>query len=178
MIKTKKIFTMGLENVEPRRLVSLCKKNRIKKVVDIRRFAVSNREPYYDKDALRSLLNYDNIEYLWMGDSLGGFREVTYESYATSKRFATAIDSLEREVEKRNTMVICIESDWTKCHRRYVGESLEKKGWMVVHLEPEKQLLEAPPIETRRKEREENIPELPRTTGLSTIEPAELPAET
>lgn len=134
MANSKKIFTLGYAGVKPPDFIDICKSNGISKIIDIRRFPVSVREPFYDKDALRSFLA-PNIKYVWLGESLGGFREGGYEKYTRMKGFQAGIEALEREASDSRAVILCAERDWTKCHRKYVAEALERRGWMVVHLE-------------------------------------------
>ncbi|MEM2922365.1 MAG: DUF488 domain-containing protein [Candidatus Bathyarchaeia archaeon] len=135
MANSKKIFTFGYSGVKPADFIEICKSNGISKVIDIRRFPVSVKEPFYDKDALKSFLAPSKMSYVWLGESLGGFRESGYESYTKTKGFEIGIEALEREASDCKAAILCAERDWTKCHRKYIAEALERRGWMVVHLE-------------------------------------------
>jgi uncharacterized protein (DUF488 family) len=155
MANSKKVFTIGYSGLKPSDFIEICKSNGVSKIIDIRRFPVSVKEPFYDRDALKSFLAPSKMSYVWLGEDLGGFREGGYEKYTKTKGFQRGIEALEKEASGDRAAILCAEQDWTKCHRKHIAEALERRGWMVVHLE----LREKVPVAAVEEKKVEAKPE-------------------
>ncbi len=129
----KIIFTLGSSTREPEEFLNLLKQHRIKRVVDVRRFPTSKFEQF-KKENLKGLLEENGLEYIYMGDSLGGYRSGGYQTYAKSNDFQASVDSLEKLASRRPTAIMCAEKLPWLCHRKWISLELESRGWQVAHI--------------------------------------------
>lgn len=112
-----------------RRFVELLREHDITIVVDVRSSPYSRYVPQYNKDALRKALEQQNIQYLYLGEELGGHPDVPSlydeKGYALYDRFVT-MDFFQRGIArllnllKNNVRValMCSEENPNECHRR------------------------------------------------------------
>lgn len=107
---------------------------RIRRIVDVRRFPVSRRHPQFSREALERECGLRSLEYAWMGDALGGFRDGGYEAHLRTPEFADALRRLEDLARERATAFLCAEKDPARCHRRFIAQELARRGWAVTHL--------------------------------------------
>lgn len=98
-----------------------------------------------------------NVEYIWLGDKLGGFRSArklneekhtairvaafrNYAAYMSTSAFSEGLDQLTALVEKHQSSrsgavaIMCSETLWWRCHRRMIADALVARGWNVQHL--------------------------------------------
>jgi len=121
------VFTIGYGGRRFADFVALLQQNGISSVVDVRRFPRS-KAPGYEKASLEAKLPQFGISYIWMGDTLGGFRRGGYPKYMESDDYRDGISKLLELSEKRNLVIMCKERTDAGCHRRYIAETLAGKG--------------------------------------------------
>ena len=120
----------------------------IERIVDVRSFPGSKRNPQFGKEALSASLAEAGMAYDWARE-LGGFRKARagsphvalshggfrgYADHMETPEFRSALESLITTVASAHTGVMCAESVWWKCHRRLLADSLLAAGCDVVHL--------------------------------------------
>lgn len=93
--------------------------------MDVRRFPTSRFE-HFKKDNLGKTCNKDGIEYFYMGDNLGGYREGGYEAYTKTEKFKIGIEKLKTLTATKTICIVCAETLPWKCHRRFIGKSLSE----------------------------------------------------
>ncbi len=108
--------------------------HKVSRLVDVRRYPVSRRHPQFKRDALKDSLRTAGIDYLHLGDQLGGYTQTEYREYVRTKAFLAGLHQLERLAEERPTAFLCAEKLPWQCHRRYIAHELGKKGWHVIHI--------------------------------------------
>ncbi|KAK5399189.1 hypothetical protein LTR06_011479, partial [Exophiala xenobiotica] len=92
------------------------------------------------------------IEYIWVGESLGGRRPKSvspenerhtairvqafknYAGYMSSESFREGLDELKKLAEGNTVAYMCSETLWWRCHRRMISDRLVTDGWEVLHL--------------------------------------------
>ncbi|MEW6455455.1 MAG: DUF488 domain-containing protein [Acidobacteriota bacterium] len=109
-------------------------KNNIQLLVDIRRFPGSKKFPHFFKDSLKNFLSERRIDYLWLGNELGGFRKGGYEKWTETSEFKKGIEMLEQIAAEKRTAFMCAEGYYMRCHRRFIIKILEEKGWTIHHI--------------------------------------------
>lgn len=129
-----RVFSLGHGARSPEAFGRVLKAWGIRRLVDVRRFPRSRRHPHFSRDALEPGCGARGIEYVWMGDLLGGFRTGGYEAYLRTAEFARGIERLEALARDRPTAFLCAERDPARCHRRFIARELERRGWSVVHV--------------------------------------------
>ncbi len=105
----------------------------ILRVIDVRRFPTSRQE-HFRKENLEAALRDRGLGYDYLGHDLGGYRRGGYEAYMDSAGFKRGVEALISLASKETTVFICAERLPWKCHRRFIGATLEKKQWHVVHI--------------------------------------------
>jgi len=129
----KEIFTLGTSNRSISDFGEILKQYRIAVLLDVRRFPKS-RFQHFIGEHLERYCRERGIEYLWLGDCLGGFRTGGYEQYMNTDDFHRAIVEVEQHAGKHRCVLLCAEKFPGKCHRRFIGRRLEERGWEVVHI--------------------------------------------
>lgn len=115
----------------------LLKRYNIGVLIDVRRFPKSKKFPHFNRENLKRELSSNNIRYLWLGESLGGFREGGYIKYMCSSEFKRGFNELLNVLEEfsaDNIVIMCSERFWFRCHRRFIADKLVEHNYMVVHI--------------------------------------------
>ncbi|WP_287155708.1 DUF488 domain-containing protein [Candidatus Solincola tengchongensis] len=146
----KRIFTLGTSTRSFREFLEVLDAWGIRRVCDVRSFPTSRRYPHFSREALSSHLEEHGLDYRWMGELLGGYRKGGYRVHMETPEFRKGIEELEKAAEETATAVVCAELLPWRCHRRFIAEALESRGWEVVHV-----------LDARRSW-------LPRASGLQT----------
>lgn len=148
-----KLYTIGHSNRSAEEFISLLKAFEIELLVDIRAFPVSKRNSQFNRGNLDKILAASNIQYLWMGKELGGFRKKVdrlgenspnkgwksdgfriYADYMMSDTFKKAIEKLLELASEKRAALMCAEKYYWKCHRQLVSDYLYSQGHEVWHL--------------------------------------------
>jgi uncharacterized protein (DUF488 family) len=129
-----KIFTLGHSNRLLEEFMKLLEIERIDILVDVRRFPHSRRHPQFNRENLRETLLTNDMDYQWMGESLGGFRDGGYEEYMKSDAFKQGIDEIIELASDNVIALMCAEKDWTRCHREHISNHLAERGHEVIHI--------------------------------------------
>jgi len=132
-VKKKIIYTIGSAARSQDDFLKTLKDWGVKTLVDVRRFPTSKYERF-KRENLDTLLFSSEIEYVYMGKELGGFRKSGYEAYVKTKEYKQALKSLQKLAKKNPAVIMCCERLPSGCHRRYIGQSLKKLGWKVVDI--------------------------------------------
>lgn len=127
------IYTLGTSTRSREEFVDLLKLYKIKLVVDVRRFPTSRWE-HFKKKNFQFFLEKEDIGYLYLGGELGGYRRGGYQEHLQTDLFRQGIERLEKVASCLPTAVVCAEKLPWRCHRRFIGEELRKRGWQVIHI--------------------------------------------
>jgi uncharacterized protein (DUF488 family) len=138
------LFTIGHSTKTLEEFLQLLKLYEIKRVVDVRRFPQSKRFPHFNRTNLEQIIPAQGMMYSWSGDTLGGFRKEGYQEHMKSEEFTKGINLLLSLAEREQTVIMCSEKDWTRCHRKEIAEYLTKQGHQVIHIVSETQIYEHP----------------------------------
>jgi len=145
-----RIFTIGHSNRSSEDFLSLLREFGIQTLADIRRFPSSRKFSHFDREALRDLLEAEDIHYRWF-EALGGRRQQgtreqspntglnspgfrNYADYMMTNQFPAAVEELLWLGAERQTAVMCAERLYWKCHRRLLSDFLVAQGVAVTHI--------------------------------------------
>ncbi len=145
------IWTIGHSTRTLQELVNLLQEFRIQLLADIRSFPASRRHPQFNQENLGRALPEAGIEYLWLGQELGGrrhrrdpnsphvaLRSASFRNYAdhtATAEFAAGIRKLEEIAATRRAALMCAEVLWWRCHRSLVSDYLVAcRGVEVIHI--------------------------------------------
>ena len=130
----KEIWSVGHSTRTLEELLDLLKHYKIKIVVDVRRFPTSKKYPWFRRENLEKALKKEGLEYIWLGDRLGGYRKGGYENYMKSAEFMEGVSHLEKIASRDRTVFLCAEKLPFRCHRRFISDELVRRGWRVNHI--------------------------------------------
>jgi uncharacterized protein (DUF488 family) len=145
------ILTVGHSNHEEAEFIDLLKGAGVEVLADVR-VNPRSRYPHFNRSALAGSLQAAGIDYVHLGEELGGRREPRpdspnkaldegpfrgYADHMASDEFAAGISRLEELASGKRVAVMCAEADWTQCHRRLISDALVAEGDRVLHLGPD-----------------------------------------
>ncbi|GAA6620267.1 DUF488 family protein [Scytonema sp. NUACC26] len=159
------LFTIGYSNHSISNFIALLKNNNISCVVDVRSTPYSKYYKSFDKENLLSELSINKIDYIWMGETLGGRRNDLKtsmgfrqdEKYDTDIRYNEALLELMYVAISKPTVLMCSEEDPRRCHRhKIIAHSLLHKNFdstsidniHIIHIRASGKLENASLIET------------------------------
>ena len=139
------IWTIGHSNHPLATFLDLLTRRRMEVLVDVRSSPYSRYASQFNREAIYPALQERGIQYLYLGDLLGGRTEderfyddhgrVLYGALAESSGFRQGIERLLERLAHARTAILCGEEDPTDCHRRLlVGRVLQDRGVRVIHL--------------------------------------------
>jgi uncharacterized protein (DUF488 family) len=148
----REILTIGHSTHSEERFGELLARHRVRVVADVRRFPSSRRLPHFNAGHLEASLRERGIEYVGLGDELGGRRRASpnspnsgwrvagfrgYADHMATPEFEAGIERLERFAAERRTALMCAEGPWWRCHRQLIADAMLVRGWDVVHVMPD-----------------------------------------
>ncbi|MCD6228473.1 MAG: DUF488 domain-containing protein [Candidatus Omnitrophica bacterium] len=128
----KEIYSLGTSNRSQDAFLRIIKKFHIQRVVDVRRFPTS-KFLHFKASNLKRILNQENVEYVYMGDILGGYRKEGYRNYLQTQAFSSGLRKLEKLALEKRTCILCCERFYFRCHRRFITEAL-RGIFKVIHI--------------------------------------------
>lgn len=148
------IYTIGHSTRSIEEFVNILKFYKIEYLIDVRRWPSSSRNPQYNCDALEQSLIKSKINYVWLGESLGGYRKLTdkefkkhqpgkclrssgfrhYAAYMKTEEFQKGFNRLLKLSRQRVTAIMCAEKLYFKCHRMLISDKLKSIGVKVIHI--------------------------------------------
>jgi uncharacterized protein (DUF488 family) len=140
----QEIFTIGHGRRPGAELVECLLEAEVETLVDVRRFPVSRRNPQFSQAALAATLTEAGIAYVH-AEELGGRRGSepgeedfaclgSFASYAARMRTADWHDAFGEALAQPRPCVMCAETSWLRCHRRFISDFAVAAGHEVVHL--------------------------------------------
>lgn len=127
------VYTLGTSTRTLEEFIALLKHLGVEVVVDVRRFP-SSRFEYFRKEELARSLPETGIDYGYLGGELGGYRRGGYQAFLASEEFKRGLEKLERIAREKKIAIVCAERLPWRCHRRFIGGELERRGWKVIHV--------------------------------------------
>jgi uncharacterized protein (DUF488 family) len=138
----KIIFTLGTSSRTLEEFVQLLRMNSVEMVTDVRSFPTS-KFPHFKKEPLSQSLGEEGLGYLFLGKELGGYRKGGYEVYTQTHDYLRGLELLERLASRCRCAILCAERLPWLCHRRFIGRSMQERGWKVLHIIEEGRVWEA-----------------------------------
>ncbi len=135
----KTIYSLGTSNRTREEFVTLLRTFATEMVVDVRSFPTSKFH-HFKKESLLQSLAEQGLGYYYLGKELGGYRKGGYEAYTQTLEFLMGMELLERMASRCRSAFLCAERLPWHCHRRFIGRSLQERGWEVIHILDEKRV--------------------------------------
>lgn len=127
----KNAYLIGHGNMEIEKFINLLKEKRIETLVDVRSVPYSKFASQFNRENLKKILTEKGINYVYMGEILGGRQPDGFDKYMKSNQFSKGIAILEEGISSSTSAIMCSEIDYTKCHRRFIGSRLIEEGFNV-----------------------------------------------
>jgi uncharacterized protein (DUF488 family) len=139
------LYTVGHSNHSEEKFLDLLQQHGIEVLVDVRSQPFSRYSPHFNDSHLRRSLRDAGIQYLFMGDTLGGRPEgdeffdeaghALYHRIAESPAFLAGIERLQRGAAEHRVAIMCSEEDPAICHRHLlVARVISGRGIGVLHI--------------------------------------------
>jgi uncharacterized protein (DUF488 family) len=127
------VWTIGHSNRSIKYFLDLLGEHGIEVLVDVRRFPTSKVEQF-KREEMERWLGDHGIDYVWMGEELGGYRRGRYKAYMETEQFKDGIERLLEIAKQKKVCIMCLEPNPKYCHRRYISAYLDRKGVNVMHI--------------------------------------------
>ncbi|MBN2603554.1 MAG: DUF488 domain-containing protein [Candidatus Thermoplasmatota archaeon] len=134
-MKNKKVYSLGHSNIGIDEFIQILQKLDIKTLMDVRSNPVSTYVPHFNKKSLEEILKENNISYTYCGEHMGGRQNSEFKDFTNSIEYKNSIKKVERIISKGISAIMCSESDFTKCHRRYICSTLIEDGYNVIQVD-------------------------------------------
>lgn len=141
----KTIYTLGTSTRRLKEFVEVLKYYNIERVIDVRHFPTS-RFTHFKMERLSLSLPRNGIDYIYLGDKLGGYRAEGYRAYTKTKGFREGLKELEGLATEKPSTFMCAERFFWRCHRRFIADALIKKGWEVYHIIEKGKVIKRPTV--------------------------------
>jgi uncharacterized protein (DUF488 family) len=138
------IYTVGHSTHPIQEFVKLLNLHGITAIADVRSAPYSRFQPHFNREVLAKTLSDACIEYVFVGDSVGGrsANEGDYDKgrvvYARLKQndyFENGIQRVILGSERYKLALMCSEKEPIECHRTLlVGQTLFERGVPVTHI--------------------------------------------
>lgn len=139
------LYTIGYEGLVLDQFIAFLHASEIEHLIDIREAPVS-RKAGFSKDALSTVTESAGIRYSHVR-ALGCPKPIR-DRYRKDQDWARytrdfkiylaaqmpAIDALRETAASSRTCILCYESDYTRCHRAYVGEAVVGVDGQLMHI--------------------------------------------
>lgn len=146
------IYTIGYGARDMESFVSLLKAHDIGYLLDVRSRPYSSYKPEFSQEALAATLAEHDIQYVFMGDTLGGrpddpdcYRDgkVLYKKVARKPFYHEGIARLQEASRRQIAVVLmCSEGKPEQCHRsKLIGRTLDDDGIPVLHIDENDRLI-------------------------------------
>ena len=135
------IYTIGYGARGKANFLQLLHKHKIEVLVDVRRWPNSKTEEFR-RESMEMWLRESSIRYMWMGNSLGGFRKGGYEKYMADVEFQKGVKELLKTAARNRVCIMCLEVSPKGCHRRYIARYLRGLGVVVKHIMSDKKVVD------------------------------------
>jgi uncharacterized protein (DUF488 family) len=140
------VYTIGHSNHSPETVVRLLTDAKIELLVDVRSNPGSPWVSYANPHDLKQILKVAGIQYLYLGDMLGGrpsdpdcynpqTGKANYQAMQNKESFQRGLNRLLECLKKYRICIMCAEEDPSSCHRNLlVGEGLRREGVQILHI--------------------------------------------
>jgi len=139
------LYSIGHSNTSIETFLSLLQRHKIELLVDTRSQPYSRYNPHFSREALKQSVNEQGIEYVFLGNRIGGKPEnkefylptgkVDYAAVAESAVYLSGIEQLLRLAANRRVAFMCAEADFRHCYRYWlITKTLVERGIEVQHI--------------------------------------------
>ena len=148
----KILYTIGYGSRNFEDFLGLLRRYKIKYLIDVRTSPYSKMNPPFNKEELNNKLKENQINYVFMGESLGGRPKdlscydedgrVDYDVIKTRRFFLDGIERLKKAYLKEiKVALMCSEGRPSDCHRsKLIGSFLHTQKIAIGHIDENENL--------------------------------------
>jgi uncharacterized protein (DUF488 family) len=139
-----RLMTIGHSTHTAERFVELLEQHSVSAVADVRSHPYSRHLPHFNREALRSLLRDNEIQYAFLGNELGARSKdptcyvdgrVQYDRLSATKDFEDGIARVIAGARTERVALMCAEKEPLECHRTLlVARKLVDLNVLVDHI--------------------------------------------
>jgi len=129
----KKVWTLGYGGRSREEVAEILKRLRIEVLIDVRRFPRSKIMDF-NGEVMRDWLRDLGVNYVRMGEELGGFVRGGYSKYTETETFRRGIQKLTQFIKDFRVVIMCMEKKPRYCHRRFITKALQEEGFEVIDI--------------------------------------------
>lgn len=144
-MKTNQIYSIGYGGRTVPDFIQLIIKYNISIIVDVRSNPISRFQPSFRKSNLQSILLEVGVQYIFLGDELGGKpkAQIFYTAGVLNQKMLTSTKVYQNGISElielasvtENICIMCSELNPDHCHRKsMIGQTLFKRGIVVNHI--------------------------------------------
>ncbi len=145
------VYTIGHSNHSWERFIELMTPHKIELLVDVRSYPYSRFAPWSNREKLDAGLRQQGINYLWMGDGLGGMprgpqkrtsdeaesNNDWYRTRLSDPDFQVAIAQVSNLALGNRLALMCSEGDPANCHRTMLlAPAFSSNDFEILHILP------------------------------------------
>ena len=146
---TDTLFTIGHSNHAVESFIATLNQYRINILVDVRSWPYSQWAHQFNREILKHDLEEAGVEYIHMGDVLGGLpadrsfyipgqERPDYRRMANTSIYQAGIQKLLSLAQNQTIAVMCSEGDHRHCHRHLlITQTLLGRTVRVLHIQPD-----------------------------------------
>ena len=148
------IYTIGYGNRNINNFTNFLSGYGITILIDVRSRPYSRYNPNYNKETLKLILKSIDIDYLHMGDTLGGKPKdqrfytngkLNYHTMNSDQSYRFSIAALMEKGEMETICLMCAELNPNTCHRKnLISETLIRNHVIVKHIDQNGLLFQHP----------------------------------
>ena len=138
------VFTIGHSRHPLADFLALLRRHGVTAVADVRSHPHSRFNPQFNRRSLSDALQQGDIDYVFLGDALGGRPRdptcyedgrVRYDRVAATERFKSGLERVVRGSARHRIALMCAEREPLDCHRTLlVARALDERGMEVRHI--------------------------------------------
>lgn len=185
------VYTIGHSNHPVTHFLDLLKQHGIAVLADVRSQPYSQYTSQFNRQELSQAVRLAGIQYLFMGDQLGGRPEgagfydadghVLYAKVAESESFRKGMTALVGELRNHRVALLCSEESPLVCHRHLlIGRVLAEEGFQVMHIRGDGRAQSVTELEEERgtEARQQMLPGMevtPEWKSIPLVSPTQAP---
>lgn len=138
------VLTIGHSNHDLAPFMALLHQHHVTALADVRSTPYSRFTPQFNRESLAGSLKGCGIEYVYLGQELGGRADdpacyengrVRYDRVAETESFRLGLDRVVHGAAKHRIVLLCAEREPLECHRTLlVAPALDERGVEVAHI--------------------------------------------
>jgi uncharacterized protein (DUF488 family) len=149
------IYSIGHSDHTIEDFVALLQKHAVEGLADVRSQPYSRWVPQFNRETLQWEVEAAGLQYVWLGDTLGGrppdralydsgSDRPNYDRMREDPTYLIGIDQLLALAGQSTVAMMCSEGDYAHCHRTLlITPTLLRRDVRVIHILPDGRTIEA-----------------------------------